>query len=408
MGLDRFNRLLFWILALRIALSYFGRATSAIGGYNFTHFQLNYGFGFIKRGLVGELLGWMFADQVLSAPRVGMLVYGFTAALLALLLVFLHRVMTRTGDPRVWTIALLLTFCPGTIEYIVLDRGRLDQVNYLVIAPALWGLIRGPMPLAALLAGLLGGVTVLIHEAALLIHVPLLAAVLYVRLAVAAQPWRRRGLAFLGLLLPVAGAVWLILVHGQPDVPPAELAAAIRERVGYVDPNVIGVYTDHQDLAGHYREFFRHRGDWSALVELAAAWLLLWGWCRIPLELFERFATLPLGPRERRLVMRAAFAPLLWMAMGIDWGRWTALAIFNCHLLLLILHLAWERPLPVERFLDGLRAAGRPRLRRLALAAGVALITIGYPFLRDTTLVPIASMKVWIPDFWLRFQALFL
>jgi hypothetical protein len=288
--------------------------------------------GFIRRGLVGTLLP---GDPALGATLPVLVAATLPPLLVALVLsVRLARLEDRL-------LAFAFGVSPALFWHMGFDFGRFDALNLLIVlaialCPWRWALLAAP-------------VTLLIHEAAAAIFLPVLFALHGQRFGFGA-PLLVAGLAVLGVMAALIG------LAARPGV---ETLAALYP-LAMPDPWAISSsIADNLGLAWrHFAEERTARQFWMlgppalyvAMLLVVVAWTLR----------HVRGAWLPLA---------AALSPLLLPLVAADYARWLALAGTNIILVALVI-----RPDAPAR---------APRVAVLALAAagvfGPMGILYGFP-----------------------------
>ncbi|MGH7383954.1 MAG: hypothetical protein ACREKG_02160, partial [Candidatus Rokuibacteriota bacterium] len=148
-----------------------GYATGdGVSDWNVTHWLFTYDLEFTRRALVGTLVWGMVEPDPDLARRLGVgLLIGCSAALI------LFAAWSLRGRPAAFRagFAVLTVACPATLTQFGYDCGRLDQLNLILFLAALVLIVRGPVA-APLGVALLTAIALLVHEAFLIIHVPVL------------------------------------------------------------------------------------------------------------------------------------------------------------------------------------------------------------------------------------------
>ena len=144
--------------------------------WNLTQYYVNYfDLGFIKRGLVGTVLVPIFSNiggNHLNA-RLAIMAFDFLIFLSLIYLVneFLKKHLSSARNLKYFLMAIIVISPVGAMQYSY-DSGRFDHVNILLLSISLMLLLRHRI----LLAGIVTGLTVLVHEAAFIYGFPVLLA----------------------------------------------------------------------------------------------------------------------------------------------------------------------------------------------------------------------------------------
>ena len=156
-------------LALLAVYVFFACFEFEVRAWASTLWIYDYHFGFIKRGLLGAILG--ICSDVFSQAYVLSYFQGVISfALAALLTVWLYRYFKNT--PLLLFAIVLAGFSLQQISY---DSGRFDQINYVLLIIGLW-VIEGEISSLTkfVVLSILASVMLLVHEASILMHIPLL------------------------------------------------------------------------------------------------------------------------------------------------------------------------------------------------------------------------------------------
>lgn len=279
-----------------------------------THYMANYiDHGFAKRAVVGTILRPFTngsADPGMWLPWVML-----GLALGALL--FLQRMISGSfphteGSLSVATL-LRVAFAIGALgaPQIGLEFGRFDQINYIVLGVALLSVTRRRY----VLAGLVGCLGVLVHEAFAVYGLPLILAAIF---TVSRNPNPVRD-----VLIPAAFMVvtcLAILIFGSsPQAAQIETGIA-----GYI----------------WMRGVFEYHTGFNPLQYA----ILTWFWLALIAVLVLTYQA---SRRRIDALFVASLAPFLLNAFGLDHGRWISIAF-----VVLLLNFAFQakttRPTPVS------------------------------------------------------------
>ena len=257
--------------------------------------------GWAKRSLVGSVLGF---GPAASAPgwQPGLaLAMSWPSVVLAL---GLGAALARMQDLR---LAAAMLVSPAIFMNFGYDLGRFDFINLCLVLAILlcgrrWAVLAAP-------------VMILVHEAALVAHLPLLLALHYDR-------YRDAALAALALALSLAVLASLMLLASPPE--PQALQALYPQAL----PSSLAVLT---------RPFAENLAMVRAVFD-PFPWIHADSFVAGALYL-ALFAMATSGARRGALgpvLLVAALAPLALGSVGVDYGRWVALAVTNLAVILLI------------------------------------------------------------------------
>jgi hypothetical protein len=150
------------------------RSERRVGPFHLTHWTFTYEHGFIKRGLVGEIVG-----RIVGPPSTALLAglsFAFTVVVAALLFRLFLEPARREARFGTWLFALIAGTHSGTISNLVLDAGRFDQIGLLILLGCLAVIRRGTPTMRWVLVPAACVVGLLVHEAFLFLSLPLILA----------------------------------------------------------------------------------------------------------------------------------------------------------------------------------------------------------------------------------------
>ncbi|SDF03552.1 hypothetical protein SAMN05660662_0806 [Blastococcus aurantiacus] len=292
--------------------------------YVFPQYWLDYGDGFVRRGLPGQLLRWVLGrppdrgEAVLAAT---VLALAAVAGVLALAVALGRRAGSVSGGIAV---AAAVVVSPLTLSLPVRDLGRPDSVGLAVLALlACLPWRRLPVPLAVGLVAALCGVATATQEFLLLVVAPV--AVLALARCVPSR--RARVLATGAALIPAAAVALLSAVRparaAAVDRATAEAAAA-----GVPPPGAL--VPDHTSVLRLRYGFLDNLTAYYSLLDplTVVATTLMWGGVAA-LTLGLVWQLMGGALRDRRFVAVLSSAVVvagLLSCAGIDHRRWWALA----------------------------------------------------------------------------------
>lgn len=304
-----------------------------------SHLLFTYQDGLVRRSLVGSVIETVAPSLEIStalATGIG------TAALVvfigsASMLVATGLASGHEKLPAILAGALLLV--SSHTKTFAIDVGRFDVI--LVTASILCAFaIRHSVRLGSICAILLGGAAVLVHENAVIVAFPLILAMLAVRRSLDVPSPSQEPLDRAFFTLTVAGMGLLAgLAVSLPTVAPETVQTAMRrgaQRASFT-PSADAFSVHSNGLSENLSimlAFWQTDAVPAALVLILAllpaawvAWRVIWS-TRLPLlgaRLGRGRGHLP----AQSLLFAAALAPLLLFAVGVDYGRWTSIAVAN-------------------------------------------------------------------------------
>lgn len=305
--------------------------------YANTAWWIDYEQGFVKRGLLGEVLRqW---ELVPDAGLIRGVSLSLTAAVWLLFTCLFWRLYRHSGfDRGVAWLALLFAASSATLQHMVLDEGRLDMPALALVLLAM-GVVQG-LRQGALLFAVVTGLACLAlwgHEASLLLFIPPLLSWWVYRHGRAGWGWYGAFVACMALNMA------LVLGLGERDGGLLEQDFARQQELAggwLVRDSFAVVYGGSlQQNWAWVLERVTARDQLLAHLALAVFCIVPYGW---------------LGGLWLRQLQRIGQARLLWMcvpalaalglyAVAIDFYRWWAWAVFNLHGLTLLLCLCDRR-----------------------------------------------------------------
>jgi len=332
------------------------------------HWLLDYRFGFVKRGLCGEVLSWF--GEVTEA-RIAAVVQTFAALFVAALFVMAVRV-ARAADWRPATVAALAAFL--TSPFLVMTGhvvGYFDHVFFLLGAASIWLALRGRvLPGAPLQAGL-----VFVHEASIALTFPAFTLAVMLPLLESRANARAWLATLWPLLLPLAtAALFSQVVGAPPDGWKPQYLAWLRAHE-FVDRGMAGTVADQLTWPlSRFREVvgqFSLPRLWKA--ESAYLYLLVLPGVAVLLALCWRRARIGVASLQAPAVLFVALVPQAMHLIAYDLERIFTLSLMTTWFVAWIYH---ERapvgdPVPSRAFSLAVFVAA------CALVVGNCLTTIG-------------------------------
>ncbi len=282
----------------------------------YTHWLYDYHFGFVKRGLVGEILRHLIPGPQVPLEVVKALGWALWS-IVALFFFYFFSVVyrelrTHEEKERLFAFFIFCCLCPIGLRNYALDLGRLDQIGLLLL------FLQWFHP-PALLTAMLTIIAVFVHEAFVFMFLPAVLLIVH----------RTQG--FKGSI-PVSvaafAAVSIVVLHGQPDAP-------VEIFWQYMNGKATSPLNNTADLL--YRNLWQqflinteaNKGQLPYLWQYLANAIFLIPSAvlvsRFPLKAFESFL---------RLSILLGYAIVAILAC--DWGRETSNAFFVCTFLSLL------------------------------------------------------------------------
>jgi len=297
--------------------------------YGFALYFLTYQHGFVKRGLVGEMLSplhWLPRTRLITIE------YLFLAAAFGLTYVVFRALLFGDAAERRFSAALL--GAPALLPHIGYLFAQPDVTLYLLLLVCVWLFVRARPVVATAASWAICCVALLEHEAFSLMFYPLVAAIL-LHLVLR----RRLHWGFAAGHVVLFATAFLVVMHwGALKVSPDTVLAEAQARTDVaIQRQVFDVMAS---TFAQQEALVRRMYTPGVLRILAASVLLtapyLWLLGRLVLQTLEASNARRL---QRGLTLGMFAAPLLLFAMGHDTTRWIGAMCIDATLFLFFLYL---------------------------------------------------------------------
>ena len=304
-------------LTVLLAITY---VSPSISEWTASLWVIDYPGEFIKRGLIGALLNTAFAEGTISLASINLFANAVLFLLSALLALYFSLAFIR--KPVLILVSLLAGF---SLQQYIYDVGRFDQINLLITVILLLLLNYKMNALNFMASVVLSACMLLIHEASVLINVPLIFASLLIKQP--KQPY------WAGTYLVLLVAAFLCVVYwGALDHLdyPDWMGLITSKKLGFgIDHNaisVVGNSTSYNLSLAFDRLSSPHTyGRFLRVMLVLIPFFILFRQCRSMLSL-------SLGGRSNLIFLPVlACFPLFFL--GIDFYRWIAAILMGCLLL---------------------------------------------------------------------------
>ena len=311
-----------WMPLLAGAINSYGPVAM---NYGFALYFLDYRHGFVKRGLIGEMLS---GKDGLPRGELIAVEYAFLAAAFALTyLVFRDLLFGSAAECR---LAALLLSGPALLPHLGYLFAQPDVTLYILLLGALAALIWMPRMMGAAVSCVLCCIGLLVHEAFSLMFYPLIVAVLLHLCALRRLPW-----AVAAAHIAFVGAAFVAVMHFgtlkvSPDVILHEAQARTdvgiqRQVYDVMASNLAQQHTLLQEVYGAY------------------VWRVVGLTILVALPYFALLARLLLGSLrtagtlrwQRNLIGLLFLMPLALCLLGHDVSRWLSSAAIDATLFIL-------------------------------------------------------------------------
>ncbi len=293
--------------------------------YGVALYFLNYSYGFVKRGLIGELV-----QPIPHFTRSGLIALqlAFTFAAFAFTYIVLRRLLFGTAQDRALWAALLAA--PALLPHIGVLFAQPDVTLYILLLAGLAAFLHMRPFTAALASTVLSCIGLLCHEAFSLAFYPLIVAILW---DLCRHKRLRWSLGVLQLILVITG--FIVIIHfGKLKVSPDLILAAAAHRTAVplqrqVFDVMASTFAQQRALVAHFYSF----RDMQILYVLTLLFSI--PYLALLVTLLRRTARArgdTAGDIALRLVLFAL--PLTLCYLGHDVSRWIAACAIDATLFL--------------------------------------------------------------------------
>ena len=311
----------------------------------YTHWAFTYEHGFIKRGLVGELISLLIGPvtpSIVNTISLAVLLL-LAAALTCLFIMPAIRAPERVG---VWLFGVIAVTHSATMPRFAYELGRFDEMGLLILLVCLLLFVRASPAIRLAVIPPLCLLGLVIHEAFFLMFLPLIAAIWFYE--------EQNGLIWpkLVVLAAMVASTWVIGRFGLLSNPPLDKYVALLQQRHAFPISKWSVGVLYRDLGenialsvSYLRENLHDmiRGHFILVATLIPTFLLL-------RSLGLTMVSLRQGGRCRFLLIAAALAPLIMYPLAFDYFRWWSAAITN--LLMVFAYLAIREDTMRRRLAD--------------------------------------------------------
>jgi hypothetical protein len=299
----------------------------ALLNWSFTHWAFNYDHGIVKRSIVGE-----FVSHLTSGRDLRQVAHASSLAIATMVAVatawFYLRPFLRARTEGALIFGLLACTHFATLQHFFYDLGRMDAIGLLIMLLGVISIERLPRATIAPTIFGLCALGIFVHEAFLVINVPLLLMYWVVRRD--PERWPPSPLVVGLLLIMVA----VFVMTRNPAIGKDEyLLALVSAHGDWIQAGSLGVLYGGVSVEApralaklvEPHRLFQNLVLGAALIPTL---LLFWHATR------KVAVARPSGQNATRVViwMVSALGPLGLYVIGIDFARWWALALTNLFL----------------------------------------------------------------------------
>ncbi len=317
------NYVMYGLLALFVG---FMCIKSPIGEWMATLWLNNYSDGYVKRGLTGEILSTFFLHNAGSL----VVIHTVMKLVLALLSFGLIALLLRLTSNHWLIVSVLLS--GFSLQQLAYDVGRFDQINYLLAVFGIFVLIQNKLSdwikffvLQALLV-----VMLLIHEASLLMIMPLLSISLYFFTSDSSKK-----ILLPTIIVTISAIIFASLLLNTNPLVESDLAKTVEQRaVDFeIDDGALNVQTtslsENIQMTLERLKSKKTRSRFLRLFLVTIPFILV-------LRIWYKQLRSVLSKKEEYLLFIPALAMLPLFIVGIDFYRWLSMMLLNTTLLFLL------------------------------------------------------------------------
>ncbi|NPV22367.1 hypothetical protein [Bradyrhizobium aeschynomenes] len=317
----------------------------------YIHLLVDYHFGFIKRALIGAIVG-LFAAKV-PVWLVFALAGSIWLMTFALFIQLFRRTFGSSGSQL--PLFVFTAGSPFVFKNFLFTLGHFDI--YGCLGAIILLLVPARSLAYVLLAGLISAVLVLIHHIHLLMYVPTITAIVVLRYYLARSIAPRDIVVGAAALLGLGALFLAAQFLGTMPLPEADFVSYLRTRM--VDPSRTGLlqfaYVWYQPLAKEVQDTWARLP--SNLLGVPVYALLLWLHLPLLRTLQNHIGALE-HQRHRQTVIAAllviSLAYLVMFAMVFDYSRW-----ISSWVVCLVLMLHAVKTLPASKQISAIDADDR-------------------------------------------------
>ncbi len=300
-----------------------------------TYWLFTYKYGFIKRGLVGSLSNVLFGELHEKKAFIQLFTFLIFLSLLLLLLVYTWRAIKSFCHWKATLPILIFFSSSATVSFFASEIGRLDQINYLLTLIILIFLIRYTSLILYFGIGIICAMAILIHEAFLLMNFPIIIALSIFTLYHQKISFRRMIKLISCISIPVLLSFITVLAFGnQESISYNNFIHEIGLSSDFTphEHSIRVLYVTYQDNLKNTMQYLFSTDSLkvitSSLIGFIPSLVILFF---IWKEIFHKFKT-----KVNALILRFIFISNFSITglyfVGVDYGRWTALLIFNLYI----------------------------------------------------------------------------
>jgi len=302
------------------------------------HWVWDYSLGFIKRGLVGEIMEIAFGSfaKKYSTIEIASTIVCL-AAYLSYILFSAHVARMR---PYLITVGVAITgaILTPALPSFAHDLGRFDQMNFIIFVIVCFIIVNASLAVSCFALAILPSIAILVHEAFLVLQFPTLIGIAFLRFyGVEAMPARvviPRML--LASTIPISTLIIIITVGSAP-VEKSVWIDHWLSQAPFTWDQVETSFTIHYTSLSENIAITKSYGVISAFVGSFIT-LILFSYVAFTIlaDLLNEWAILP-NVNAIYVLLLGLYSPLLMYLVGMDFMRWAHIIVINVVMSLLSL-----------------------------------------------------------------------
>ncbi|OUS41566.1 hypothetical protein A9R00_00290 [Oleispira antarctica] len=326
--------------ALLILVTILSTQFELVEDWKATHWVMSYDLEFIKRGAIGSITSDLFTLPI-SLEQISLAAY-CVYFLLSIFLI-LYVVPAFKDDLPLITLLLSSGFALQQLGY---DIGRFDHIVLLLtlvtlkIAP----LCKNNPALVTILLILLSALSMLVHEAAALIAIPLTFSALSISII-------KNEKSYLCPSVYLASSICIffaIIIMGSPITSPEQWVAFLQSKADFVI-NLNSAAVTHNSLQDNILISFERLITTKTANRMLLVFIFSSAYIYIIYRIFQKQLI-----NENRSIAFLTLLPIMatipLFFLGLDYYRWIALAMLNTLLILTFLrHMTEKKPINASR-----------------------------------------------------------
>jgi len=323
-----------------ILVAIFSSQFDLVEDWKGTHWLMSYELEFIKRGFVGSAAPYLFSFPI-SLEQISTASY----AVYFLLSIFLILYVAPAFKDDILLITLLLS-SGFALQQLGYDIGRFDHIVLLLTLTSLKiiPLCKSNPAVITILLILLSALSMLVHEAAALIAIPLTFSALSITMI-------KNEKSYLPPSIYLASSIcifFVIIIVGSPTTPPEQWIAFLQSKANFTI-NLNSAAVTHNSLQDNIQISIERLISTKTANRMLLVFVFSSSYIYIIYRIFQKQLI-----NENRSIVFLTLLPIIatipLFFLGLDYYRWIALAMLNTLLILTFLrHMTEKKPINISR-----------------------------------------------------------